>query len=128
SCWIHVSQPWGGAGYGGSKLPRVGTEGLVDFMRGDPHSPIVTGRVFTNLQKVPYGLPANKTQSGWKSNSTGGTGGYNEIMFADAGGKELIRMQSEKDLHKLVKNDEEVKIANDRPKSVGRDDDLTVGN
>ena len=107
SCWIHASQPWGGAGYGGTNLPRVGQEVLVDFLGGDPDRPIITGRVYTNLQKTPYKLPDNKTQSGWKSNSTGGTGGYNEIMFEDAGGQELVRVQAEKDMHKLVKNDEE---------------------
>jgi type VI secretion system secreted protein VgrG len=128
SCWIHVSQPWGGAGYGGTNLPRVGQEVLVDFIGGDPDKPVIVGRVYTNLQKTPYKLPANKTQSGWKSNSTGGSGGYNEIMFEDAGGKELVRIQAERDLQKLVKNDEDVTIENDRTKFVKNDDSLTVGN
>lgn len=70
SCWIHVSQSWGGAGYGGVNLPRIGQEVVVDFLGGDPDRPIITGRVYTNLQKVPYSLPASKTQSGWKSNVT----------------------------------------------------------
>jgi type VI secretion system secreted protein VgrG len=128
SCWIPVSQPWAGTGYGGVSLPRVGQEVIVDFLGGDPDRPIIVGRVYTNLQKVPFGLPANKTQSGWKSNSTQGTGGYNEIMFEDVAGKELVRVQAERDLNKLVKNDETVTIGNDRTKNVGRDDSLTVGN
>jgi type VI secretion system secreted protein VgrG len=128
SCWIHVSQPWGGAGYGGTNLPRVGQEVLVDFLGGDPDRPVIVGRVYTALQKTPYKLPENKTQSGWKSNSTGGGGGYNEIMFEDAGGRELLNIQAEKDLKKLVKNDESVSIGNDRTKSVGHDDTHTVGN
>jgi type VI secretion system secreted protein VgrG len=127
SCWIHVSQPWGGAGYGGMNLPRVGQEVLIDFLGGDPDRPIIVGRLYTNLQKVPYGLPANKTQSGWKSNSTNNTGGYNEMMFEDSAGKELVRMQAERDLNKLVKNDESVTIGHDRTKLVKRNDDLTVG-
>ncbi len=128
SCWIHVSQPWGGAGYGATNLPRVGQEVLVDFLGGDPDRPVIVGRVYTNLQKTPYKLPDNKTQSGWKSNSTGGGGGYNELMFEDAKGKELVNMQAEKDLTKLVKNDESVTIGHDRTKTVGHDDTLTVGN
>jgi type VI secretion system secreted protein VgrG len=128
SCWIHVSQPWGGAGYGATNLPRIGQEVLVDFLGGDPDRPVITGRIYTNLQKTPYKLPDNKTQSGWKSNSTKGTGGYNEIMFEDAAGRELVRMQAEKDLHKLVKNDEQVTIGHDREKLVKNDDSLTVGN
>jgi type VI secretion system secreted protein VgrG len=45
SCWIHVSQPWSGAGFGGSNLPRVGQEVIVDFLGGDPDRPVITGRV-----------------------------------------------------------------------------------
>jgi len=38
SCWIHVSQPWGGSGYGGSNLPRIGQEVIV-APGGDPDRP-----------------------------------------------------------------------------------------
>lgn len=127
SCWIHVSQPWGGSGYGGTNLPRVGQEVLVDFLGGDPDRPIIVGRVFTNLQKTPYKLPDSKTQSGWKSNSTGGTGGYNEIMFEDSGGKELFRMQAERDMNKLVKHDEQSTVGRDRTRLVKRNESVTVG-
>jgi type VI secretion system secreted protein VgrG len=127
SCWVHVSQPWGGAGYGMTNLPRVGQEVLVDFLGGDPDRPIIVGRVYTNLQKTPYKLPENKTQSGWKSNSTGGTGGYNEIMFEDASGKELLRMQAEKDMQKLVKHNEESTVGRDRTRIVKRNESVTVG-
>ena len=127
SCWIHVSQSWGGSGYGGSNLPRIGQEVLVDFLGGDPDRPVITGRIYTNLQKTPYGLPANKTQSGWKSNSTGGGGGYNEIMFEDSGGKELLRMQAEKDMHKLVKHDEDSTVGRNRSRLVKGNEDITIG-
>jgi type VI secretion system secreted protein VgrG len=127
SCWIHVSQSWGGAGYGGSNLPRLGQEVLVDFLGGDPDRPVIVGRMYTNLQKTPYSLPLNKTQSGWKSNSTGGGGGYNELMFEDAGGQELLNIQAQKDLKKLVKNNESVTIGNNRTKFVSANDSVTVG-
>lgn len=127
SCWIPVSQPWGGAGYGGVNLPRIGQEVLVDFLGGDPDRPVVVGRVFTNLQKVPYKLPDNKTQSGMRSNSTGATGGYNELMFEDSQGKEQVRMQAERDYNKLVKHDEVATIMNDRTKVVHRDENVTIG-
>ena len=65
SCWIHVSQPWGGAGFGGTNLPRVGQEVIVDFLGADPDRPVIIGRVYTNLTKTPHSLPSNKTQSGW---------------------------------------------------------------
>ncbi|XXT19362.1 type VI secretion system tip protein TssI/VgrG [Sorangium sp. So ce429] len=135
SCWIHVSQSWGGAGFGGMNLPRVGQEVLVDFLNGDPDRPIIVGRVYTNLQKVPYKLPDNKTRSGWKSNSTGGTGGYNEIMFEDAAGNEQVNIQAQKDLNKLVKNnetettgvDQTIKVGNNRAATIGAVDSALVG-
>jgi len=128
SCWIQASQPWGGAGYGGMNLPRIGQEVLVDFLGGDPDRPIIIGRVYTNLQKVPYKLPQDKTKSGWKSNSTGGGGGYNEMMFEDANGKELINIQAQKDLMKLVKHDETETTGNDRKVTVKHDRTSTIGN
>lgn len=127
SCWIHVSQPWGGSGFGGTNLPRIGQEVIVDFLGGDPDRPIIVGRVYTNLQKTPYSLPASKTQSGWKSNSSPSTGGYNEIMMEDAAGKELFNMQAEKDLKKLVKNDETTEIGNDRRSQIAGNEAQSVG-
>jgi type VI secretion system secreted protein VgrG len=114
SCWIPVSQSWGGAGYGGSQLPRTGQEVIVDFLSGDPDRPVVVGRVYTNLQKKPAKLPDNKTQSFLKSNSTHGTGGYNEIMMEDAAGRELLRMQAELDFDFLVKRNWTTTVGHDR--------------
>lgn len=127
SCWIPVSQSWGGSGYGGMTLPRIGQEVLVDFLGGDPDRPVIVGRIYTNLQKVPYKLPANKTQSGWRSNTTGGGGGYNEIMFEDAAGKELVSLQAQRDLRKLVKRDELETTLENRTVSVGKNRSTTIG-
>src|SRR5262249_35064341 len=126
SCWIHVNQPWGGAGYGASNLPRIGQEVLVDFLGGDPDRPVIVGRVYTAQQPTPYTLPASKTQSGWKSNSTGGGGGYNEIKFEDALGQELFSTQAERDHAALVKHDSSTSIWNDRTHAVGGNNTETV--
>jgi type VI secretion system secreted protein VgrG len=126
SCWIHVSQTWGGGGYGGVQLPRIGQEVIVDFLGGDPDRPIVIGRVFTNLQKVPYGLPANKTQSGLKSYTSPANGGYNELMFEDAAGREIVRFQAERDFTGLVKHDAKMNVQNDSTHNVGNNDMETV--
>jgi type VI secretion system secreted protein VgrG len=118
SCWIHAVQPWGGSGYGGLNLPRVGQEVIVDFLGGDPDRPVITGRVYTNQQKVPYKLPQHKTRSTWKSDTSPGSGGFNEMMFEDLAGKELVWHQAQKNRRKLVKNDEVSTIGNDRMKLV----------
>lgn len=63
SCWIHVSHAWAGTGFGAINLPRIGQEVLVDFLGGDPDRPIITGRVYTKLQQVPYKLPEHNDQA-----------------------------------------------------------------
>lgn len=80
SCWIPVSQPWGGAGFGALSLPRVGQEVLVDFLGADPDRPVIVGRVFTKTQPVPYELPKYKTVTGMRSQSA-----YRYVMGAADG-------------------------------------------
>jgi type VI secretion system secreted protein VgrG len=127
SCWIHVSQSWGGAGFGSTNLPRVGQEVIVDFLGGDPDRPVVTGRVYTNLQKTPYSLPEHKTRSGWKSNSTPSYGGYNEIMFEDKAGGELVHMRAQRNMTTQVNNDQLSNIGNSRSTTVSKNDSQSVG-
>ncbi|HEU4927167.1 MAG TPA: type VI secretion system tip protein VgrG, partial [Vicinamibacterales bacterium] len=85
SCWIRVSHPWAGKGWGAISTPRIGQEVIVDFLEGDPDQPIITGRVYNAEQMPPYDLPANKTQSGMKSRSSsgGGAANFNEIRMED---------------------------------------------
>ena len=57
SCWIRVSQPWAGAGWGAMFIPHVGHEVIVNFVEGDPDRPIITGRVYHGTN-MPAGHPA----------------------------------------------------------------------
>lgn len=125
-CWIRVSQGWAGTGFGLINLPRVGQEVLVGFLEGDPDQPIVVGRVFNATNPVPYPLPQHQTRSTWKSQSSPGGSGFNEIMFEDLSGSELVWVQAEKDLRKLVKNDETITVGNNRQKLVKANETETV--
>jgi uncharacterized protein involved in type VI secretion and phage assembly len=90
SCWVRVSQLWAGNGWGAMFIPRIGHEVLVDFIEGDPDRPVVTGRLYTGNNKPPYPLPAEKTKSTIKSESSLGGGGFNELRFEDLKGREEI--------------------------------------
>ncbi|MBK8256788.1 MAG: type VI secretion system tip protein VgrG [Polyangiaceae bacterium] len=127
SCWMRVSHGWAGGGYGMIAIPRVGHEVIVAFLEGDPDQPVVVGRLYNSATRPPYDLPANKTRSTWKSDTTPGSGGFNEIMFEDARGRELVYMQAEKDLEKLVKHDESMAIGHNQSISVGNDRTATIG-
>ncbi|TGV14984.1 type VI secretion system tip protein VgrG [Mesorhizobium sp. M8A.F.Ca.ET.173.01.1.1] len=136
SCFVRVSQTWAGSGWGFIQIPRIGQEVIVDFLEGDPDLPIITGRVYNASQMPPYGLPGNATQSGWKSNSSKGGGGYNELMFEDKAGSELVNFQAQKDHDllikhdrtKLVQHDQSDRIDHDAKHSVGHNLDEDVGN
>jgi type VI secretion system secreted protein VgrG len=126
SCWMRVSQGWSGTGFGMINIPRIGQEVLVGFLDGDPDEPLVVGRVFNQLNPVPYKLPENKTVSGWKTNSSPTTGGYNEFKLEDKAQKELIYLQAQKDLHKLVKRDWTERIGRHHHRTVVENQHLIV--
>ena len=128
SCWIRVSQTWAGGNYGSMHIPRIGQEVIVDFLNGDPDYPIITGRVYNNLQMPPWELPANKTQSGIKTNSSkdgaagagmkNGAGDANAIRFEDKKGEEQLWLHAQKDQLTEVEHDEDKWVGNDRRKTV----------
>ena len=122
SCWLRVSQGWAGAGFGMFALPRVGQEVLVAFLDGDPDQPIVVGRVPNVLNPLPLKLPDEKTQSAWRSASSPGGDGFNEIRFEDARGGELVSMHAARDLRARVAQDEALAIGRDQTRTVGRDE------
>ncbi len=114
SCWVRVSQPWAGNGWGAMFLPRIGQEVIVDFLEGDPDRPIITGRVYNGESVPPHPLPDNATVSTIKSNSSKGGGGFNELRFEDKKGSEQIFIHAEKNQDIRVKNDCFEWIGNDR--------------
>jgi type VI secretion system secreted protein VgrG len=126
SCWIRVSQPWAGTGFGGIALPRVGQEVIVEFIEGDPDQPIITGRVYNAQAMPPYALPANASQSGVKSNSTKGGGGSNELRFEDKKGQEQVYLHAQRDMQAVVENDRTEQVKNNHSRTVDVDETLTV--
>lgn len=90
SCWIRVSQNWGGAGWGGMFLPHAGQEVIVSFLEGDPDQPIITGRVYNATHMPPLDLPANKTQSIIRDH------GGNQIIMEGAAGAQKLHLHSPK--------------------------------
>ena len=96
SCWIRVAQTWAGKRWGAIRIPRVGQEVIVEFLEGDPDRPIITGRVYNGSAMPPYTLPAHKTMSTVKTNSSKGGQGFNEIRFEDAKGSEQLFIHAER--------------------------------
>ncbi len=87
SCWIRVSQPWAGAGWGGMFIPHVGHEVIVNFVEGDPDRPIITGRVYHGTNMPADTLPDEKTKSVIRSRQD------NDIVIEDKEGDKHIHLK-----------------------------------
>ncbi|WP_426578146.1 type VI secretion system tip protein VgrG [Xenorhabdus stockiae] len=109
SCWIRVTQPWAGQGWGMLAIPRIGQEVVVDFLHGDPDQPIVTGRTYHASNIPPGGLPGSKTQMAFRSKTHKGEG-YNELLFEDAKGSELLALHAQKDMSTTVKDNQSLVV------------------
>ncbi|MFG6449845.1 type VI secretion system tip protein VgrG, partial [Roseateles sp. BYS180W] len=67
SCWIRVASPWAGNQLGGTLVPRIGQEVIVDFGNGDPDRPLITGRVHNALNMPSWELPEQHALTGLRS-------------------------------------------------------------
>ncbi len=143
SCYVRLGTIYSGNNWGAQFLPRVNTEVIVSFINGDIDRPVIVGALYNGDNAIPQGLPDSKTKSYIKTQSTPGGGGYNELLFEDKAGEELLSLRAQKDykLHALndstinidhdqsetVGNDETVSIGHDRSESVGNDETISVG-
>ena len=110
SCWVRVSSSWAGDGYGAVTIPRVGMEVLVEYLNSDPDFPVISACLPNSINPVAHELPAHKSQSVFRSRSTPGGGGYNELRIEDRLGQELIYLHAQRDLQQHIKNDSRVHI------------------
>lgn len=127
SCPVRVAQAWAGNRWGEIFIPRIGMEVVIEYLEGDPDRPLVVGCVYNGANKVPYDLPANKTRAGWKSDSTEGHGGYNEIYFEDKKSSEVINVHAQKDLNVTVLNNETRSVGANMTTTIGNSETHTVG-
>ena len=95
---MRVAQAWAGAGYGIRATPRVGHEVLVAFVDGDPDAPLIVGSVHNAVEQGAFKLPENKTVSSWRSCSSPGGEGFNELRFDDAKEREHVYFHAERDM------------------------------
>ncbi|MBI4951189.1 MAG: type VI secretion system tip protein VgrG [Myxococcales bacterium] len=124
SAWLRVSQAWAGQQYGTLMIPRVGHEVIVDFFDGDPDEPIVVGSVYNVPSPPPYKLPEHARRATWQTSTTPdrpGARAFNELMFDDTAGAELVFLQAERNALSLTKERETERTGANRTVVVGRD-------
>jgi type VI secretion system secreted protein VgrG len=128
TCWLRVMQNWAHGGYGTFFLPRIGMEVVVGFIGGSPDRPIVTGCVYNGRNTTPYPLPADKTKSTLKTQSSPGGGGYNELRFEDKAGQEEVFIHAQKDFNEVVEHNHTTRVHANHTNTVFGDDTETVHN
>ncbi len=114
SCWLRVATGWAHDHYGSVLIPRVGMEVLVGFIDGDADKPLVMGCLPNAATPVPLDLPADKTRSIFRSQSSPGGGGYNEMRIEDKKGAEEIYLRAQRNWTQHVLNDQQLQVDNQR--------------
>jgi type VI secretion system secreted protein VgrG len=110
SRFVRVSQAWAGQDYGLVCLPRVGDEVVVDFLDGDPDEPVIIGRLHNGVNVRPHGTADEQTVSVWRSRSSPGGDGYNEILLDDKAGAERLDLHAQHDYKRIVEHDSTVYV------------------
>lgn len=118
SCWLRVSQAWAGAHYGGIAIPRVGMEVLVTFLEGDPDQPLISGCLFHKTNAVPYELPVHKTRTTFKTLSSPGGAGFNELRIEDRKGQEQIFVHAQRNWDQNIGHDQKIHVGHERHDTV----------
>jgi type VI secretion system secreted protein VgrG len=121
SCWIRVAQMWAGAGYGAMVLPRVGMEVVVAFVDGNPDCPLVIGCVYDGANAPPHELPVELGRSTFKSSSTPGGDGFNELRIEDSKGSEQIFVHAQRRMDVRVRGSLYETSVGNREVVVGRE-------
>ena len=134
SCFVRLAQRWAGPGMGTSVVPRAGQEVVVTFLEGNPDRPLIVGAVFNGSNAVPISLPGDRTQAVFRTDSSPGGGGQNELLLEDAAGSERVYLHAQKnqtiavtrDKRQQIKANESLDVGANRTRHVGKDQRLRV--
>lgn len=91
SCWVRVSYPNAGQGWGALNVPRIGQEVIVTFLNGNADRPVLTGRLF-NEDQAPQWHTDGKI-SGCKTKEYKGSG-FNQLVLDDTSAQGRVQLYS----------------------------------
>ncbi|HEX8403341.1 MAG TPA: type VI secretion system Vgr family protein, partial [Duganella sp.] len=91
SCWVRVSYPNAGQGWGGVNVPRIRQEVIVTFLDGDADRPVITGRLY-NEDQAPHWHTDGRL-SGYKSKEYKGSG-FNQLLLDDTTTQNRVHLYS----------------------------------
>jgi type VI secretion system secreted protein VgrG len=124
SSWLRVAQ---NHTTGSISVPRVGWEVMVTFIDGDPDHPIVQGRLFNPMFGPDYDLPAQKTVTALRSNSSPGSGAAHEVSIDDTAGAERIFVNSPRVITVVAQHKKKHQVQGEDSRTVAKKRTLDVG-
>jgi len=128
SCWLRVSSPWAGGGFGGVQIPRINDEVIVGFVGGFIDRPIVVGRVYNADNMPTWNFPDDATQMGTVTRTKfGDASTANFMRLQDKPNEEMLGFQAQKDMNTKVKNNEDLAVSGTQTGEHGGTTDLSVG-
>ena len=74
----------------------------MTYLDGDPDEPLIVGRVHNAAVRTPLNLPADKTISVWRSQSSPGGNGFNQILMDDLAAAERLEVHAQRDYREDV--------------------------
>jgi type VI secretion system secreted protein VgrG len=89
SCWVRVSYPNAGDGWGAVHVPRIGQEVIIIFLDGDIDRPIIVGRIYNGEQTPRW--HSDGRLSGYRSKEYKGTG-FNQLVMDDTSGQNRVQL------------------------------------
>ncbi|MCF5522911.1 bacteriophage T4 gp5 trimerisation domain-containing protein, partial [Pseudomonas syringae] len=92
----------------------VGMEVLVSFLEGDPDRPLISGCLYHTEHVPPYDLPAHQTRSVFKTLSSPGGEGSNELRIEDRAGQEQIYVHAQRDWEQHIRHDQTINVGHER--------------
>jgi type VI secretion system secreted protein VgrG len=82
-------------------LPRIGQEVIISFLGGDPDMPMVSGRIYNQVNLPPWSLPEQQALSGFRSRELVEGGGNsaagrsNHLILDDTEQKIQVQLKSD---------------------------------
>ncbi|MCP1799268.1 hypothetical protein J2T39_004200 [Pseudomonas citronellolis] len=79
---------------------------------------MISGCLYHAEHLPAYELPANKTRSLFKTLSSPGGGGYNELRIEDRKGQEQIYLHAQRDWDENIEHDQKIRVGHERHDTV----------
>src|SRR5690606_40595276 len=70
--------------------------------------------LYHKTHQVPYSLPEHKTRSVFKTLSSPGGDGFNELRIEDKAGEEQIFIHAQRDWDQNIQHDQHIRVGNER--------------